>query len=401
MPMMRGHLRRRRGEGGERSEEAEYIEIEPGELAGVFAAPKWLRDLGLMAWLLVGVAAALAGGVWLLALTQTIVVPVITAAILAAVLSPVVGYLERRGVSRLLGTGLVFLAIIVVGAAMIVLIIAGVANQASGLTDNLQKAASTIQGWLQDLGIDKDAAQKANDNASSSSSDAFHALLDGLGAGISALASLAVFLSFTLLSLVFLLKDGPVIREWGERHLGVPVNLAHTITGRVLTSLRGYFLGVTVVAAFNALVIGGGALLLGVPLAGSIAVINFVAAYIPYLGAWTAGAFTVLIALGSEGPETAAAMAVIALLANGVLQQIVQPIAYGATLGIHPLAVLIVTIAAGSLFGTIGLVLAAPLTAAGVKIASDLARARAQEEESAPGPEPERGPGEALPGAAS
>jgi predicted PurR-regulated permease PerM len=67
------------------------------------------------------------------------------------------------------------------------------------------------------------------------------------------------------------------------------------------------------------------------------------------------------------------------LLANGMLQQIIQPIAYGATLGIHPLAVLIVTIAAGSLFGTIGLVLAAPLTSAAVRISADLARARAED----------------------
>ena len=349
-----------------------------------------------MAWLLVGVAAAVGGAVWLLTLTQTIVVPVITAAILAAVLSPVVGYLERRGVPRLLGTGLVFLAVIVLGAAVLVLILAGIAKEAGSLTSNLKDAADRIQGWLQDLGIDTGTAQKANDSASSSSSDAFRALLDGLGTGISALASLVVFLSFTLLSLVFLLKDGPTIRAWGERHLGVPVAVAHTITGRVLTSLRGYFLGVTVVALFNAVVIGVGALVLGVPLAGSIAVVNFVAAYIPYLGAWTAGAFTVLIALGAEGPETAAAMAVIALLANGVLQQLVQPIAYGATLGIHPLAVLIVTIAAGSVFGTIGLVLAAPLTAAGVKIASDLARARAQAEERAA---PESGPGDVDMGA--
>ena len=217
-------------------------------------------------------------------------------------------------------------------------------------------------------------------------------MLDGLGTGIDALASFVVFLSFMLLSLVFLLKDGPKIRAWGERHLGVPISVAHTITGRVLTSLRGYFLGVTVVAAFNATVIGLGALVLGVPLAGSIAVVNFFAAYIPYVGAWTAGAFTVLIALGSEGPETAAAMAVIALLANGALQQIVQPIAYGATLGIHPLAVLIVTIAAGSLFGTIGLILAAPLTSAGVRIAADLAHARAQAEERAAGVSPKPAP---------
>ena len=113
------------------------------------------------------------------------------------------------------------------------------------------------------------------------------------------------------------------------------------------------------------------------PQVGAIMVINFVAAYIPYLGAWSAGAFTVLIALGSQGTSTALAMAVIVLLANGILQQMIQPIAYGAALGIHPLAVLIVTIAGGALFGGIGLILAAPLTSAVVKISGDLARARA------------------------
>ena len=134
---------------------------------------------------------------------------------------------------------------------------------------------------------------------------------------------------------------------------------------------------------FNAVVIGLGALVLGLPQVGAIMVINFVAAYVPYLGAWSAGAFTVLIALGAQGSETAIAMAVIVLLANGILQQMIQPIAYGAALGIHPLAVLIVTIAGGSLFGTIGLILAAPLTSAVVKISSDLARARAAAEPSA------------------
>jgi putative heme transporter len=69
------------------------------------------------------------------------------------------------------------------------------------------------------------------------------------------------------------------------------------------------------------------------------------------------------------------------LLANGILQQLIQPIAFGAVLGIHPLAVLIVTIAGGCLFGTIGLVLAAPVTSAVVRITADLSAARAPAEE--------------------
>ena len=127
----------------------------------------------------------------------------------------------------------------------------------------------------------------------------------------------------------------------------MPKPLAQAITGRVLQSLRGYFVGVTIVAAFNGVVVGVGALLLDVPLAGTIAVITFVGAYIPYLGAWGAGTFAVLIALGGSGTEAAIGMVVVQLLANSVLQQLIQPIAYGAALGIHPLAVLVVTIAGG------------------------------------------------------
>jgi putative heme transporter len=156
----------------------------------------------------------------------------------------------------------------------------------------------------------------------------------------------------------------------------VPLGLAQTITRRSIQSLRGYFFGVTVVAAFNAAVVTLGALILGVPLIGTIAAVTFLGAYVPYLGAWTAGAFSVLVALGGAGTDAAIGMIVVQLLANGLLQQLVQPIAMGAALDIHPLAVLIVTIAGGALFGAAGLILAAPLTSAVVRISADLARAR-------------------------
>jgi putative heme transporter len=256
------------------------------------------------------------------------------------------------------------------------MIVAGISSQASDLSPKLAQGADKIQGWLQDLGVSAGSAQQANSDAAAGLSDGFHALVAGVATGVEALASLAVFLSFTALGLFFFLKDGPVIRAWGERHLGVPRPVGHIVVTRTLQSLRGYFVGVTAVAAFNGIVIGLGALIVGVPQAGSIAVVNFAAAYIPFLGAWSAGAFTVLIALGAQGPEAAIAMIVIVLLANGALQQLVQPIAMGAALGIHPLAVLVVTIASGALLGVVGMVVAAPLVSAAVRISADLAAAR-------------------------
>lgn len=349
-------------------------------MSGIFAAPKWMRDLGFSSWLLVGAAAALFGAIWLLAQTQAIVMPVITAGIIASVASPLVDWLRRHGVPRGAGAGLVFLLIVAVGAVVGLIILTGIASQADSISQRLSEGASEIESFAHDLGVKAPTAADANAGASASISAAFEALTHGLFSGIDKLASLAVFLSFTALSLFFMLKDMPTIGGFVERHLGVPVPVARSMMSRVAGSLRGYFLGVTVVSIWSSLIVGAGALVLGVPLAGTIAVVTFVGGYVPYLGAWTAGAFAVLLALGDQGPETALALAVIVLLANGVLQQIVQPIAYGAALRLHPLVVLIATIAGGCLFGVIGLVLTATLLSAAVRISADIRAAEGEPE---------------------
>jgi predicted PurR-regulated permease PerM len=255
---------------------------------------------------------------------------------------------------------------------VIFIVITGITSQTSDIEGHLDDAKGTLSGWLEDLGADPGTAAEAESEASSSASGTVSALLGGVAAGISALSSLGFFLALTILCLIFMLKDGREIRGWIETRSGLPAATARTITQRALEALRNYFLGTTIVAAFNAVVVGLGALILGVPLAGAIAVITFFAAYVPYVGAWTAGAFSVLLALGGAGTDAAVGMAVVQLLANGALQQMVQPLAMGAALGIHPLAVLIVTIAGGALFGTAGLILAAPVTSAIVRISADL-----------------------------
>ena len=373
MPIIRGRLRR----GASGSSEPDYVEIDPADLSGVFAAPRWLRDAGITAWLLAGIAVFLIGVVWLLSLTDAIFIPLVVAGVIAAVAGQLVRWLAARGLPRGLGAVLVMLLIVAAGALAAYLILAGITSETGGIGEHLRAAASDIEGWLKDVGVSGGKAEGAKKDLSSGASASFDSLVHGLLTGISELSSIVFFCAMTALSLFFLLKDGPQIRSWMERHMGVKERVAHTITGRSLQSLRGYFLGVTIVAVFNAILVGVGALLLGVPLAGTIAIVTFLGAYVPYIGAWSAGAFSVLLALGGAGPEAAGGMVVIQLLSNGPLQQIVQPIAYGAALGIHPLAVLVVTIAGGALFGAVGLILAAPATAAVVRIAADLGRAEA------------------------
>src|SRR4051794_26102887 len=90
--------------------------------AGVPATPGWLRDMGVSAWLLVGITLLVVGVVWLLALTDTIVMPLITAGVVAAVASPLIRVLQRHRVPRAVGAALVLVALIAlaVGVAIVV-----------------------------------------------------------------------------------------------------------------------------------------------------------------------------------------------------------------------------------------------------------------------------------------
>lgn len=380
-----------------RAEETErhVVQVSVDELADVFSAPRWLRDLGFASWLLVGVAALLFGMIWLLGATAVITQPVIVAFVVASVASPLVSWLGRHRVPRAGGAAIVLLALVAVAALVLLLVIGGIVSQSEEAGGHASDAADKVQGWLEDAGVDSSGASSATESVKQDTPQVISTFVRGLVTGITEIASLALGLSFAALSLFFLLKDGPGLRAGAEQHMGVPKPVARTITGNVIRSLRGYFLGVTIVAAFNGVVVGLGAWVLGVPLAGTIAVVAFVTAYVPYIGAFVTGAFAVVLALGSEGLATAAIMLVIVLLGNGLLQNILQPIAFGATLGLNPLVVLIVTLGAGALFGMVGLVLAAPLTSAAVHISADLARAKKAAAATAPGAtaEPEGAPG--------
>ena len=335
----------------------------------LFSCPPWLRDLGFASWLLVGFVLIVVGVIWLLSQTSTIVMPVILAAVLGAVATPLVDALERRSVPRAAGAGLVLLGLVAIGAFVGFLVVHGISANSGAVSAEASKGLDRLDGWLADAGV---STQDVKQDVEKAVPEIRDALVGGVAAGIDGLTSLAFFLSFATLATFFVLKDAPVMSRFVTRHMGLPVPVATIVVSEIAAGLRNYFTGVTIVAAFNAVVVGAGALVLGVPLAGTIVVVTFVTAYVPYIGAWTAGIFAFVVALGAQGLTDALILAVVIFLANGLLQNLLQPFVFGATLSLNPLAVLIVTIGAGSLFGMVGLTLAAPLTSAGVHISQAL-----------------------------
>ena len=367
------------------------MRVKATRLQDSFATPRWLRDLGRSSWLLVGLLLLLFGIIWLLAETYTITGPMVGALIVSVVAMPAVRRLDPH-MPRAVAAAIVLLVIAAIAVFVVVIVIAGITGQSSEISAALAAGVDRIRGWMTSAGVDSSSASGAATTAKNAAAQLTSTLVHGVVHGIRGLASVLFGLSLAALGTFFLLKDGQQMRRWLDRHVGLPEPIAYTISGAVITSLRGYFRGVTLVAAFNGVVVGLAALILDVPLAGTIAVVTFVTAYVPYIGAVVAGTFAVLIALGAQGTGIAIAMLVVVLLANGLLQNLVQPFAMGSALHLNPLVVLVVTIGAGCLFGMLGLVLAAPLVSAAVRVAKELN----QLPETAPEPSPV--PPEALGG---
>ena len=336
-----------------------------------FSPPRWLRDLGRTSWLLVGAVVLLVGFIWLIGATSTIVTPVLAATVIAVAALPVVDALARH-MPRAAAATIVLLTVVAVVVVVTIVILNGITDQSASITARLHDGMLRLESWLGSTGVSDKTAAHAGTATEHSARSAMSTLLEGAAGLIGGIASLALGLSFAALGLFFVLKDGPAMQKWIDAHVGLPEETAHVITHRLAISLRGYFKGVTFVAAFNGVVVGIGALLLDVPLAGTLAVVTFVTAYVPYIGAVIAGIFVVVVTLGAKGAAVAIAMLIVFLLANGLLQNLMQPLAMGSALELHPLVVLVATVGAGCLFGTIGLILAAPLLSAATHLPRDL-----------------------------
>src|SRR6266550_7438898 len=213
-------------------------------LKDAFGTPRWLRDLGRSSWLLVGVLLLVAGLIWLLAATYTIVGPMVCALIVSVVAMPLVRLLDRH-MPRALAAALVLLAVAGVTVLIAVVVVAGITGQNAELSAQAASGVDRLQSWLQSAGVDSSSASGAASTVKSAAPQIISTLTHGIVHGITGLASVLFGMSLAALGTFFLLKDGPGMRDWVDGHVGLPRPLPRTISGAVITSLRGYFKGVT------------------------------------------------------------------------------------------------------------------------------------------------------------
>jgi predicted PurR-regulated permease PerM len=165
------------------------------------------------------------------------------------------------------------------------------------------------------------------------------------------------------------------IEAWIARQINHEQEVGASIVQDAGRTVRVYFRGTALTALITSLEVAIPLIVLKVPLVGSILILYFVTSFIPYIGAWIAGAFAVLIALRSGGIVTAWIILTAVIISNGAIQSAVSSWTLRSMLKLHPLFFL-VTIIAGMVGGVLLMILAVPLTVLLIQIAKRLRQER-------------------------
>jgi predicted PurR-regulated permease PerM len=328
--------------------------------------PRVLRAGGALGWRLLVVLAALYVIGQVLIYLAAIVVPVAVALLLAALLSPAVRRLEARRVPRGLATAVVMIGGLVVLAAVLTFVIVTVVRGLPDLGVQLAASIDSVVRWLatgplhmdenQVLGVQQQVLEMLDANRAALTAGAITTATT-----IGALITEALLAVFTL---VFFLLSGEAIWQFLLGAVPHEIRTRIDVAGRRgVAALVSFVRATAVVAVVDAVAIGTGLGILGVPLAVPLAALVFLGAFIPIAGAFVAGTVSVLVALVANGPVSA--LIVLAIIV-GVMQlegHVLQPLLLGRAVKLHPLAVGL-AIATGLLVaGIAGALLAVPLLA--------------------------------------
>ena len=297
---------------------------------------------------------------------KLVVIPVLIALIIAAALSPVMGWLRKLGLGSMSATWVTLLAGIAVVGGVVTLIVFAVQNQFEDLATAATEGLDTLQEFILNGPLPIDA--ELIETARVAIVDFFTSSQFGSGAlaGAGVVGELLTGAALAIVILFFFLKDGKQIWEFFLRPFKGHRRERGLRIGRTSQRvLGGYVRGTATVAAVDAVAIGIGLAILQVPLALPLAVLVFFAAFIPLVGATLTGVLAALVALVANGPLVALIVIIIVVAVNQLEGNFLQPVVMAQSLKLHPLVIL-VALAAGTILGGItGAVLSVPIAAVG------------------------------------
>lgn len=315
-------------------------------------------------WILIVIALWLAGQI--LGRAWTILLPVVLALIVTTVLAPVAGFLRRRLRFRpALAAASTLLGSIALIAAVIVAITPSTAGQAGAIADDAVAGLDRISSWLRDSDL---VSGKQIDNAVDAVQerlkDSASAIASGVITGVSTITNVLVTLVVTLILTFLFLKDGDRFLPWVRRMGGASAG-SHLseLLSRAWDTLGGFIRTQALVSLIDAVFIGLGLVLVGVPLAIPLAVLTFFGGFVPIVGAFVVGAIAVLVALVSNGWVGALTILGVVVAVQQLEGNVLSPWLQSRSMRLHAGVVLLAVALGSALFGIVGAFLAVPTTA--------------------------------------
>jgi predicted PurR-regulated permease PerM len=339
---------------------------EPPEEEGRPDVPPILRKLAAWSWRLLVVLTAAGLVLYLLIQLKVIVVPVIVALFLATLLVPLVQALEARGWKHLPAVLAVFLGAVLLLVAIIAGFIPLISNELDTLRQRADEGVAEVQRYIasRPFGLSEEDLNRYLEQARQRFTENSSGLTRGAVAGVTLVGELITGLILSLFLTFFFVKDSERFTRWILDFAGRQrAPHLREIGNRSATAVSGYLRGQATVGAVDAVFIGIGLAILGVPLVVPLAFLTFVAAFLPLVGAVVAGALAALVALVTKGVTTALIVVAITLAVQQLEGHVLAPLLLGRAVALHPV-VIILALAAGSILGgIIGAFLAVPIAA--------------------------------------
>ena len=317
---------------------------------------------GVFILLVAGIALAL----YLLKFIWVGLLPVILALLVASVLYPVAAFLRRYKFPRALAALTTILGAFLIAAGLFSAMAPVVRSQGSDLLQQAEDGIRQLPSMMEDLPFEVDTSQLQqviNDGLDFLKGQSSR-IASGVMTGVSFATSFFTALFVMLVVTFFFLKDGDRFLPWMRKYTGSAIGWHGTeLFNRIWKSLSGFIQAQAIVSFVDAVFIGLGLWALQVPLALVIAVVTFFAGFIPIIGAVSAGALAVIIALVTNGLTNALLALLLIILVQQLEGNVLSPMLQSKAMGLHAAIILLSVTVGSALAGIVGAFLAVPVAA--------------------------------------
>ena len=325
-----------------------------------------VRKAAAWSWRLLLIFGVVVALLWLFFKLEILFVPVMLATILAALLMPVVDFLDRRGAPRGGAVALVLLSGIAVFGGLLAFVVTQFVEGAPALVGQVSTSIEGVGRWLTEgpLKVSDQQINQARDTAIEALKTNQEKLTSGALSTAGTLTEIVTGALLVLFTLIFLLHGGRNIFGYVTKIFPVTVRDRVHDAGRAgFRSLIGYVRATFLVALVDALGIGVGLAIMGVPLALPLASLVFLGAFVPLVGAVVTGFLAVIVALIAKGWIYALITFGLIIAVQQLEGHVLQPLVMGRAVSIHPLAIVLAIAGGAVLAGIVGALLAVPVLA--------------------------------------